>query len=93
VEGYVAARQGANALQAGPCIATTSTGSSLLSDALNRCAGKPVFVDIPLDNAQAVKIAESSGLKIQRCFTRMHLGERINDNVHAIWSSSGPEKG
>ena len=93
VEGYAAARPGANAIQAGPCIATASAGPSLLSDTLNRCAGKPVFVDIPLDNARAVKIAESSGLKVQRCFTRMCLGERINDNAQAIWSSSGPEKG
>jgi hypothetical protein len=60
---------------------------------LNRCVGKPVFVDIPLYNVQAVKIAESSGLRVQRCFTRMCLGERINDNVQAIWASSGPEKG
>jgi GNAT superfamily N-acetyltransferase len=93
VEGYIAARPGANAIQIGPCIATESTGAPLLSDALNRCEGKQVFVDIPLDNAPAVKIAESSGLGVQRCFTRMCLGERINDNVQAIWASSGPEKG
>ena len=93
VEGYVAGRPGANAIQVGPCIATVSAGSSLLSDALSKCVGKPVFVDIPLDNVRAVKIAESSDLKVQRCFTRMCLGERINDNVQAIWSSSGPEKG
>ncbi len=93
LEGFITMRPGANAVQIGPCIATASAGPSLLSDALSRCAGKPVFVDIPLDNVCAVKIAESSSLKVQRCFTRMCLGERINDNVQAIWSSSGPEKG
>ena len=93
LEGFVTMRPGANATQVGPCIATPSAGPALLSDALNRCAGRPVFVDIPLDNAPAVKIAESSGLRVQRCFTRMCLGERINDNVQAIWASSGPEKG
>ncbi len=103
LEGFITMRPGANAVQAGPCIATApasscrkteaGAGPSLLSDALNRCVGKPVFVDIPLDNVQAVKIAESSGLRVQRCFTRMCLGERINDNVQAIWASSGPEKG
>jgi GNAT superfamily N-acetyltransferase len=93
LEGFVTARPGANAVQIGPCVATVSAGPSLLSDALNRCVGKPVFVDIPLDNARAVKIAESSGLKVQRCFTRMCRGVRVNDDVQALWASSGPEKG
>ena len=79
VAGFITMRPGANAIQAGPCIATANAGPSLLSDALNRCLGKPVFVDIPLDNVQAVKIAESSGLRVQRCFTRMCMGERINE--------------
>jgi len=73
--------------------AAMSAGHALLSDALNRCAGKPIFVDIPLDNKEAVKVAESSGLKIQRCFMRMCRGERVKDNIKAIWASSGPEKG
>jgi GNAT superfamily N-acetyltransferase len=70
-----------------------SAGRALLSDALGRCAGKPVFVDIPLDNKEAVKVAESSGLKIQRYFMRMCRGERVKDNIKALWASSGPEKG
>jgi GNAT superfamily N-acetyltransferase len=93
VQGYIAGRPGANATQVGPCVATVDTGASLLSDSLSRCAGRPVFLDVPLDNAGAVKIAEAAGLTIQRCFTRMCLGERITDNVHGIWASSGPEKG
>ncbi len=93
VQGYIAGRPGANATQVGPCIATAGAGPSLLSDSLSRCAGKRVFVDIPLDNAGAVRIAEAAKLTVQRCFTRMCLGERINDNVQAIWASSGPEKG
>jgi hypothetical protein len=70
-----------------------SAGCALLSDALNRCEGKPIFVDIPLDNKEAVKVAESSGLKIQRCFMRMCRGKRVKDNIKALWASSGPEKG
>lgn len=93
VQGYIAGRPGANATQVGPCIATAEAGASLLSDSLSRCAGRPVFLDVPLDNAGAVKIAEAAGLTIQRRFTRMCLGERISDNVQAIWAGSGPEKG
>ena len=93
ITGFATMRPGANAIQIGPCIATTNAGPALLSDALNRCAGEPVFVDIPLDNADAVKIAESSGLKIQRYFMRMYRGQRVKDNIKALWASSGPEKG
>lgn len=93
IEGYVTMRPGANAVQIGPCVAATNAGPALLCDALDRCAGKYVFVDIPLDNAGALKIAESSGLKIQRCFTRMYRGKKVTDTIEALWASSSPEKG
>jgi len=93
IEGYLTMRPGANAVQIGPCIALKDAGLALLCDALGRCAGKYVFIDIPYNNAGAVKIAESSGLEIQRCFTRMYRGERVNDKLEALWASSGPEKG
>jgi len=93
VEGYIAGRPGANATQVGPCIATAGAGPSLLSDSFRRCVGKRVFIDVPLDNVGAVRMAEAAQLTVQRCFTRMCMGERISDNVQAIWASSGPEKG
>jgi len=93
IDGFITMRPGANAVQIGPCIAAMNAGPALLSDALNRCAGKAVFVDIPAGNVHAVKIAESSGLKIQRRFMRMCRGERIKDNIKTIWAGSGPEKG
>ena len=93
VEGFVTMRPGRKAIQIGPCTATLTAGPALLSDALSRCAGKVVFVDIPTDNLPAVKIAEAGGLEIQRRFLRMYRGERVKDDVNAIWASSGPEKG
>lgn len=93
VEGYITTRPGANAVQIGPCIAMKNAGRALLSDALTRSVGKQVFIDIPLDNSDAVEIAQSSGLRIQRPFTRMYRGEPVKDNVRALWASSGPEKG
>jgi GNAT superfamily N-acetyltransferase len=93
LEGYITGRRGANATLIGPCIATAHTGPVLLRRALGCCAGQPVFIDIPRDNAPAIEIAEKSGLSVQRHFTRMCRGERIKDHVEAIWASSGPEKG
>ena len=87
------ARESATVVQIGPCTATGKAGPALLGDALNRCAGKPVFVDIPLDNAEAVKVAESNGLAVQRPFTRMSWGRTAIDNPQASWASSGAEKG
>ena len=93
LEGYVSVRRGANATQIGPCIATPRAGNALLGAALNRCAGRPVFIDIPCDNAPAVELAQASGLAAQRHFTRMCRGQPVRDNPQAIWASSGPEKG
>ncbi|NQT03611.1 MAG: GNAT family N-acetyltransferase [Planctomycetes bacterium] len=93
IEGFILTRPGANAIQIGPCIATIDAGPVLLSDALSRCAAEPVFIDIPVDNTNAVKIAESSGLRIQRYFMRMYRGEYVKDHIQALWAGSGPEKG
>jgi GNAT superfamily N-acetyltransferase len=93
VEGFITMRPGANAVQIGPCTATADAGPILLRDALNRCAGRPVLVDVPLDNVEAAKIVETGGLTVQRQFTRMSRGPKITDNVQASWASSGAEKG
>jgi len=93
IEGFIITRPGANAIHIGPCVATTDAGSVLLSDALDRCATESVFIDIPLDNADAVRVAESGALRIQRYFMRMYRGERVKDNIKALWAGSGPEKG
>jgi hypothetical protein len=93
VEGFVTTRCGANASLIGPCIATEGAGAVLLRDALSRCSGGPVFVDVPRDNAGALNVVETSGLKAQRHFTRMYRGDRVADSPQAIWASSGPEKG
>jgi hypothetical protein len=93
IEGFITMRPGANAVQIGPCTATPEAGPALLGDALSRCAGKPIFIDIPLDNTEAVDIAESNGLTVQRSFTRMSWGRKAVDNPEASWASSGAEKG
>lgn len=93
LDGFVTVRQGFNATEIGPCVATPDAGPALLKAALGRCAGRPVFIDIPHDNAPAVALAETSGLGVQRDFMRMCRGERVRDVPAAIWASSGPEKG
>jgi len=93
IEGFITMRPGANAVQIGPCTATGEAGPALFCDALDRCAAKPVFVDIPLDNTEAVKVAESNELAVQRTLTRMSWGRKPVDNPQSSWASSGAEKG
>jgi len=93
VEGYATIRPGANATQVGPCVAVNNTGPFLLFDALSRCCGKMIFMDVPTGNTDAVRFVEAAGLRIQRSFTRMYRGKRADDNITALWASSGPEKG
>lgn len=92
VDGFMAMREGANAIQIGPCVATTQAGAGLLADALNRCAGQRVFVDVPQDHA-AVAMLETNGLTAQRHFMRMRRGKPIVDRREALWASTGPEMG
>lgn len=93
IEGFITMRPGINAVQIGPSTATPYAGSLLLRDAFSRCAGEPIFVDILLDNTEAVKVVEAAGLTIQRQFTRMSRGPKTPDNIQTSWASSGAEKG
>jgi GNAT superfamily N-acetyltransferase len=93
LEGFITSRPGANARQIGPCIATAQAGPILLADALNRCAGQRVFVDVPSDHVRAVQTLEAKGLKAQRHLRRMYRGKPIRDRIEALWAGSGPEKG
>jgi len=92
--GYLMFRGGSRATQIGPAVAVQPEAGRWLADwALGRCAGGPVFVDVPCDNAEATRWAASQGLSVQRRFTRMGRGRPIADRPAEIWASSGPEKG
>jgi len=94
IAGYLTLRAGANATQIGPCVALSNEAGRALGDAaLAFCAGKRVFVDVPVDNRPAMRWAESKGLVVQRPFTRMRRGEPVVDRPALLWASSGPEKG
>jgi GNAT superfamily N-acetyltransferase len=94
VLGYMTIRHGARATQIGPGVALTDeAGRALIDDALSRCQGQPVFIDVPADNRAAMACAESHGLVVQRPFIRMRRGETVHDDPARLWASSGPEKG
>jgi len=93
LEGFITMRPGANAIQIGPCIASAQAGPILLAEALNRCAGQAVFVDVPCDHVRAVTTLDAGGLKPQRHFMRMYRGQRLLDQVEGLWASAGPETG
>jgi len=91
--GYCTSRPGRQAIQIGPCIASPEAGPSLLVDAFRRHAGQRVFVDIPVANVAATRLAESHGLTVQRSFSRMARGQPHRERIEWLWASSGPENG
>jgi hypothetical protein len=94
VAGYLTSRPGINAAQIGPGVAMNAeTGLALAETVLCQHRGRPVFVDIPVDNVAAMRWAESRGLTVQRPFTRMRRGDEVVDEPRRLWASSGPEKG
>jgi hypothetical protein len=93
VRGYLTTRDGASAVQIGPCIAEPEAGKALLAQAWEEYGGRRVYVDIPLANSAAVRSAESRGLSPQREFLRMCRGEQVQEDLPRLWASSGPENG
>lgn len=93
LRGYLLNRPGTNATQIGPCIADDFAGPSLLNHAFSQHAGCPVYIDIPLSHEPAAALAREQDLTIQRQLLRMCRGERIDERVHRLWASSGPEVG
>jgi predicted N-acetyltransferase YhbS len=92
-EGYLLSRPGTHAEQLGPCIASPAAGPLLFTDACRRYRRQKVFVDIPVANESAARLAKSHGLSIQRSLTRMCRGMDRIENLQWLWASSGPEKG
>jgi GNAT superfamily N-acetyltransferase len=89
--GLLCTREGANAVQVGPCLGPAAL--PLLEDECRRLAGRPVFLDIPELNASAGALARRRGLAVQRSLLRMCRGEAVVEAIDLLWTSSGPEKG
>jgi GNAT superfamily N-acetyltransferase len=89
--GLLASRQGARARQLGPCVG--ADGGLLLEDARGRHQGKRVFLDVPEGNRDAVGLADSWGLTIQRHLARMCRGVPVVERVEQLWASACPAKG
>lgn len=92
--GCATLRPGTRATHIGPCLALTrAAGRALLADALARCAGTPVILDIPTGNTEAAALVTEAGLAVERSFLRMYRGVPPVDEVEHLWASTGPEKG
>ncbi len=92
--GYAMWRPGRRAAQIGPALALSpQAGVTLLDQIRQQCPAGPVFADVPTDNAAAIAWFKSWAFTVQRDFTRMYRGRRIEDFPERIWAGSGPEKG
>jgi GNAT superfamily N-acetyltransferase len=93
LEGFLAARPGANACQIGPCLANPNAGELLFAQAQCQFVDKRVFIDVPVENEQASAQARKMGLHPNRYLLRMLRGAPVVEKVDHLWASSGPEKG
>jgi GNAT superfamily N-acetyltransferase len=93
LEGFCLTRPGANAWHMGPIHGSPEACRHLFLDAANRFAGHSVYVDVPSDHVQAVRLAQSLALKPQRTLLRMGRGKRVWEDLPRFWSGFGPEKG
>lgn len=93
IEGFLLARPGANAWQLGPVQGSPRAAHALLRDAAHRLAGQRVYLDVPIDHAAAVALAQSLCLVEERRFLRMRRGRPIAEDLERYWSAFGPEKG
>jgi GNAT superfamily N-acetyltransferase len=93
VNGFIATRPGARALQIGPCLATTAAGHRLLQHVQHQHGGTHAFIDIPEANEPAIDWAEDIGFIPQRPLLRMRRGPAVGERISALWASSGPEMG
>jgi ribosomal protein S18 acetylase RimI-like enzyme len=95
VRGYLIAREGREAIQLGPSVASDPVAAQRLFQAfLHAAHGRRVFLDLPAGNLAGTGLLERHGFTVQRKFTRMVLGEAgPSGREDIIYSTSGAEKG
>ncbi len=93
--GYLVARQGREAVQAGPGVARDpDVAEDLFRALLAAIPGQRVFLDVPASNRGALEMVVRHGFKVQRSFTRMVLGADLPPGCgERILATSGAEKG
>jgi len=95
LSGYLLARQGREAVQAGPGVARDpEVAEGLFRALLGALQNQRVFLDVPASNPSALEMVRRHGFKVQRSFTRMALGEDPPRGWHeGMLATSGAEKG
>jgi ribosomal protein S18 acetylase RimI-like enzyme len=93
--GYLVARQGREAVQAGPGVARDpAVAEDLFRALLAAIPGQRVFLDVPATNQGALEMVVRHGFRVQRSFTRMVLGPDLPPGCGEwILATSGAEKG
>jgi ribosomal protein S18 acetylase RimI-like enzyme len=93
--GYLVARQGREAVQAGPAVASDpEVAEGLFRALLAAVPGRKVFLDVLASCRSNEEMVVRHGFRVQRSFTRMVLGADLPPGrAEGILATSGAEKG
>jgi GNAT superfamily N-acetyltransferase len=95
IAGYALWRPGAQAWYLGACLATTDeSAETLLTEAMSRLRGEPVFVDLCMRNSWALDLLKAFGSRYQRSLVRMYRGPHSSPGQpQLVCAIAGPELG
>ena len=95
--GYIMAKRGKTNIKIGPWICepgNSDVAEELLFSVMNQVQGEEVWVGLPEENVDGVRILESNGFKSLPSSLRMCYGDcSVVENVEAVYGLGGPDKG
>jgi hypothetical protein len=93
-KGFAVMRKCVNGYKIGPLFAENQTiASALYEKCLNESIGKPVYLDIPMANPQAIELVRKYDAQYVFECARMYLGEAPNIELEKIFGVTTFELG
>ncbi|MBT6688131.1 MAG: GNAT family N-acetyltransferase [Bacteroidetes bacterium] len=94
LRGFIIARKVSNGFKIGPLFSDNKkVAEELYKACLNSAIGKPVYIDIPMINQEAVQIVKRFNAKYIFECARMYYGQPPQINIHKVYGITSFELG